>query len=184
MVAPFVIPAASTQLLLCIAADWDSPAGELQCFTRNADGGWQPASAPLPVMLGRKGLAWGRGLHPLMAGTAKQEGDGRAPAGVFVLPSRHDGWGVVVNEACAAGLPVISTSAVGSARDLLVDGSNGFVLARDDVAGLAEKMSFFAANPDQIRVFGDRSRERAAAFSVEHGAALFCDNAHAAAQKS
>jgi L,D-peptidoglycan transpeptidase YkuD (ErfK/YbiS/YcfS/YnhG family) len=80
-----VIPPASTQLLLCIAADWDSPAGELQCFTRSADGNWQPASAPLPVMLGRSGLAWGRGLHPLMAGTAKQEGDGRAPAGVFAI---------------------------------------------------------------------------------------------------
>ncbi len=85
MVAPYVIPPASTQLLLCIAADWDSPAGELQCFTRSADGGWQPAFAPLPVMLGRSGLAWGRGLHPLMAGTAKQEGDGRAPAGVFAI---------------------------------------------------------------------------------------------------
>lgn len=85
MVAPYVIPPASTQLLLCIAADWDSPAGELQCFTRNAGGNWQPAFAPLPVMLGRSGLAWGRGLHPLMAGTAKQEGDGRAPAGVFAI---------------------------------------------------------------------------------------------------
>jgi L,D-peptidoglycan transpeptidase YkuD (ErfK/YbiS/YcfS/YnhG family) len=85
MVAPYVIPPASTQLLLCIAADWDSPAGELQCFTRSADGNWQPTSAPLPVMLGRSGLAWGRGLHPLMAGTAKQEGDGRAPAGVFAI---------------------------------------------------------------------------------------------------
>ncbi len=85
MVAPYVIPPASTQLLLCIAADWDSPAGELQCFTRSADGNWQPDGQPLPVMLGRSGLAWGRGLHPLMAGTAKQEGDGRAPAGVFAI---------------------------------------------------------------------------------------------------
>lgn len=85
MVAPYVIPPASTQLLLCIASDWDSPAGELQCFTRNADGNWQPDGQPLPVMLGRSGLAWGRGLHPLMAGTAKQEGDGRAPAGVFAI---------------------------------------------------------------------------------------------------
>ena len=85
MVAPYVIPPASTQLLLCIAADWDSPAGELQCFTHSADGNWQPDGQPRPVMLGRSGLAWGRGLHPLMAGTGKQEGDGRAPAGVFAI---------------------------------------------------------------------------------------------------
>jgi glycosyltransferase involved in cell wall biosynthesis len=105
-------------------------------------------------------------------------------AHVFVLPSRHDGWGVVINEACAAGLPVISTSAAGAARDLVVDGSNGFVLARDDVAGLTDKMAFFVSNPDQVRVFGDRSKEKAARFSVEHGAKLFCENAEAAARPS
>jgi glycosyltransferase involved in cell wall biosynthesis len=105
-------------------------------------------------------------------------------AHVFVLPSRHDGWGVVINEACAAGLPVISTSAAGAARDLVVDGVNGFVLPRDDVAGLTDKMSFFVSNPDQVRVFGDRSKEKAAAFSVEHGAELFRENAEEAARKS
>ena len=104
-------------------------------------------------------------------------------AHVLDLPTRHDGWGVVINESCAAGLPIISTSAAGAARDLVVDGVNGFVLPRDDVAGLAEKMSFFASNPDQIRIFGDRSRERAAGFSVEHGAQLFCENVESAARE-
>lgn len=41
----------------------------------------------LPVMLGRSGLAWGRGLHPQVggAGPEKREGDGCAPAGVFAI---------------------------------------------------------------------------------------------------
>lgn len=46
-------------------------------------------------------------------------------ADVFVLPSRHDGWGVVVNEALGAGLPIICSEAVGAAHDLVEPGRNG-----------------------------------------------------------
>ncbi len=85
MAASSVIPAASTQLLLCLAPDWDSPGGVLLRAERDAAGGWRPVSTPLPVMLGQRGLAWGQGLHPAMAGRTKREGDGRAPAGVFAI---------------------------------------------------------------------------------------------------
>lgn len=85
MAAPFVIPAASTQLLLCLAPDWDSPGGVLLRAEREAAGGWRHVGAPLPVMLGQRGLAWGEGLHPVMAGRMKCEGDRRAPAGVFAI---------------------------------------------------------------------------------------------------
>jgi glycosyltransferase involved in cell wall biosynthesis len=46
-------------------------------------------------------------------------------ADVFVLPSRHDGWGVVVNEALGAGLPIICSDAVGAAHDLVEPDRNG-----------------------------------------------------------
>jgi glycosyltransferase involved in cell wall biosynthesis len=38
---------------------------------------------------------------------------------IFVLPSRYDGWGVVVNQALGAGLPIICSDAVGAAPDLV-----------------------------------------------------------------
>lgn len=101
-------------------------------------------------------------------------------AHVFVLPSRHDGWGVVVNEACAAGLPVIATGAVGAARDLVVDGRNGFVVPRDDAAQLGAKMSWFADHPDDIARFGAESRRMGSALSLENGARTFCENARQA----
>ena len=44
-----------------------------------------------------------------------------AQADVFVLPSRYDGWGVVVNQAIGAGLPVVCSDAVGAAYDLVED---------------------------------------------------------------
>ncbi|MBN1268934.1 MAG: glycosyltransferase family 4 protein [Kiritimatiellae bacterium] len=103
-----------------------------------------------------------------------------AAADVFVLPSRHDGWGVVVNEACAAGLPVITTRAVGAARDLVRDGHNGFVIARDDVKSLAEKMAFFALDPERAREFGARSLEIIGGFTLAKGVERFCALAQAA----
>ncbi|WP_240097798.1 L,D-transpeptidase family protein [Thermomonas flagellata] len=73
------------QLVLVTSADWDSPRGQLQRFER-VEGQWRPVAAPVPVMLGRSGSAWGLGLHTVPAdGPHKREGDGRAPAGVFAL---------------------------------------------------------------------------------------------------
>ena len=48
-------------------------------------------------------------------------------ADVFVLPSRHEPWGLIVNEAMAAGCAVIVSSDVGGHVDLVVDGVEGFV---------------------------------------------------------
>lgn len=98
-------------------------------------------------------------------------------ADVFVLPSRHDGWGVVVNEACGAGLPVLATDAAGAARDLVRDGENGFVVPRDDAAQLRERMEFLLKHPEQRKAFGRRSREILRDFSLPRGVERFCAGA-------
>jgi L,D-peptidoglycan transpeptidase YkuD (ErfK/YbiS/YcfS/YnhG family) len=81
------LPAACRQLLLCLAADGEASAARLQRFARQPAAPWQAVGAAVPVMLGRAGLAWGRGLHAPVAGGLpdKREGDGRAPAGVFAI---------------------------------------------------------------------------------------------------
>ncbi len=48
-------------------------------------------------------------------------------ARILLLPTRWDPWGMVINEACAAGLPVIVTPAAGAAGDLVRDQENGYV---------------------------------------------------------
>uniref|UniRef100_Q47AZ4 Uncharacterized protein conserved in bacteria n=1 Tax=Dechloromonas aromatica (strain RCB) TaxID=159087 RepID=Q47AZ4_DECAR len=83
-----LLMSATRQLILVIAEDWASSGGWLRRFVRvGADEAWQPLGSAVPVSLGRSGLAWGRGLHPESGGTVpgKQEGDGRAPAGVFAI---------------------------------------------------------------------------------------------------
>ncbi|MGE4553192.1 MAG: L,D-transpeptidase [Desulfovibrionaceae bacterium] len=76
------------QLVLVIAPDWDADHGELRLYERaSVRDAWAPAGETAPVMLGRHGLGWGRGLVPPPAdgGPVKAEGDGRAPAGLFRL---------------------------------------------------------------------------------------------------
>ncbi|WBX94711.1 L,D-transpeptidase family protein [Pseudoxanthomonas mexicana] len=73
------------QLVLVVTDGWDATTGTLQRFELR-DGRWQAASMPSPISVGRNGAAWGLGLHPAPSGgPQKQEGDGRAPAGVFTL---------------------------------------------------------------------------------------------------
>jgi glycosyltransferase involved in cell wall biosynthesis len=49
-------------------------------------------------------------------------------ARVLLFPTRSDPWGVVANEACAAGIPVLTTSLAGAAGELIIHDENGFVL--------------------------------------------------------
>ena len=59
---------------------------------------------------------------------------------IFVLPSTSEPWGLVVNEAMAAGLPVIVSDRAGCAHDLVRHGHNGFVFSPDQPAALVEWM--------------------------------------------
>ena len=87
-IRPSPIPSSARQLVLVIADGWDAPTGRLQRFERDGRE-WKPVSAPVDAMLGRNGLGWGLGLHyeDELQGPRKQEGDGRAPAGIFRLSS-------------------------------------------------------------------------------------------------
>ncbi len=78
------LPNDCEQLIVAIAPDWNSMRGKLQRFERNAGGSWRSAGEPIPVLFGKNGLAWGRGLAGQdEPGLRKQERDGRAPAGLF-----------------------------------------------------------------------------------------------------
>jgi glycosyltransferase involved in cell wall biosynthesis len=96
-------------------------------------------------------------------------------ADVFVFPSRHDGWGVVINEACAAGLPIVATRQTGATRDLVVDGVNGFVVQRDDPDGLAVKMRYLKDHPSERIRMGLESRRLVESFSLCSGSSIFND---------
>lgn len=73
------------QMVLVTAPNWDSAQGELHRFEHTSEG-WKEVGRGHAVSLGRNGVAWGLGLHPMpQPGLQKEEGDGRSPAGVFAL---------------------------------------------------------------------------------------------------
>jgi len=83
-----------------------------------------------------------------------------AMADVFVFPTLGDPYGLVVDEAMACSLPVISTSAAGEIRDRIEDGINGYIVPPEDSSALAERMLELARNPDLCRKMGARSYEK------------------------
>jgi glycosyltransferase involved in cell wall biosynthesis len=70
-------------------------------------------------------------------------------ASVLVFPTLFDGFGMVVQEALAHGLPVITTSHAGAA-ELIVEGMNGFVIPPRDPEALAQIMSWCISHPEEL----------------------------------
>jgi glycosyltransferase involved in cell wall biosynthesis len=89
-------------------------------------------------------------------------------AGAFILPSGSDQWGLVVNEAMAAGLPVLVSSRCGCAPDLVREGENGFTFDPENIDMIAGRLTQVAGlDQTRRRAMGQRSREIVAAFSPE-----------------
>jgi glycosyltransferase involved in cell wall biosynthesis len=76
----------------------------------------------------------------------------------FVLSSVREGLPLVIPEAMAAGLPVVST-AVGGIPDVVADGETGYLVDYDDDGALRERLRALSDDPDRARTLGRRGRE-------------------------
>jgi glycosyltransferase involved in cell wall biosynthesis len=88
-------------------------------------------------------------------------------ADAFVLPSRHEPWGLIVNEAMAAGCPVIVSSDVGCHADLVTDGVEGCVFPVGDITALTAALRRVFRTPETAGAMGDAARRRIADWSFE-----------------
>jgi glycosyltransferase involved in cell wall biosynthesis len=95
-------------------------------------------------------------------------------ASVLVFPTLCDGFGLVVQEALAHGVPVITTTNAGAA-DLIQDGRNGFVVAPASVAALAEKMQWCITHPGEISRMRQAALETAQAWTWDRFRETFRD---------
>ncbi len=87
-------------------------------------------------------------------------------AGCFVLPSTREPWGLVVNEAMAAGLPVLVSDRCGCAADLVEPGRNGFLFAPADVSALTRCLQRIAAlSAEELGQMGAESRRSVSRYS-------------------
>lgn len=72
-------------------------------------------------------------------------------ADLFVLMTRGDTWGLVINEAMANGLPVITTKRCVAGVELIKDGENGYIIDVDDTEALANKVLMLRDNEELCR---------------------------------
>jgi glycosyltransferase involved in cell wall biosynthesis len=102
---------------------------------------------------------------------ASRVGDVLGRCDVFILPSRHDGWGVVINEAASAGKAIIASEGCGAAHHLVSPGVNGFRVPTADVAALTRAMLEYCRDTqlavrhgaESLRLFEDFTPQRNAA---------------------
>jgi glycosyltransferase involved in cell wall biosynthesis len=92
---------------------------------------------------------------------------------VLVLPSRFDGWGVVLNEAASAGLALIATEKVGAACHLIEPGLNGFRVTAGSASSLAAALRSYAQDAGLAAVHGAHSRGLFSRVTPEHNVMRF-----------
>jgi glycosyltransferase involved in cell wall biosynthesis len=86
---------------------------------------------------------------------------------VFVLPSRHEPWGLIVNEAMASGIPVIVSTDVGSHADLVSNGIEGCVFPVGDIPALTAALHHIFATPETAARMGQAAARRVATWTYE-----------------
>lgn len=129
-----------------------------------------------------------RGLdfHLMLAGAGEMEGDLRALAAanpdlsihfpgffnqselprlfgacdIFSLPAEAEPWGLIINEAMCAGLPIVASDEIGAVADLVQPGVNGATHRAGDIQGIAAALEMLVANPAAIKAMGQASRDR------------------------
>jgi glycosyltransferase involved in cell wall biosynthesis len=81
-------------------------------------------------------------------------------AGAFVHPALEEPWGLVINEAMASGLPVLSSHNVGAAEELVQEGKTGFLFDPRDVNSIAESLfKMFSMSEAARHKMGMEARE-------------------------
>ena len=97
-----------------------------------------------------------------------------ALADVLCVPSRYDGWGLVVPEGLAAGLPVIATDKMGAALEFVKTGYNGWLISAGDQNALLNAMREAATlSKEQLSAYSSNAEESVGQHSLQHGAQRF-----------
>lgn len=88
---------------------------------------------------------------------------------VFVLPTREDIWGLVINEAMAFGLPIITTTSCGAGLELIEDDKNGRLVPVDNVNCLAEALEkYLMSNDNELEDIARINKEIILNYSLDY----------------
>ncbi|MFD4932118.1 glycosyltransferase family 4 protein [Peribacillus butanolivorans] len=88
-------------------------------------------------------------------------------ADIFVLPTRSDAWGLVINEAMSFGLPVITTNKCVAGLELIEEGKNGYIVPVEDSKALADRILKLLSNMELIEFVGKKNIKKINDYTIE-----------------
>jgi glycosyltransferase involved in cell wall biosynthesis len=94
---------------------------------------------------------------------------------IFVLPTREDVWGLVVNEAMLCSLPVVCSQFAGAAADLVRHGENGYIVDPTDTAEFSAALEALLAAPNKAAQMGHASLSIIREFNMDSFANRFLE---------
>lgn len=89
-------------------------------------------------------------------------------ADLFVLPTREDTWGLVINEAMANGLPVITTDKCIAGLQLIENKINGFIVKSNDVKAMANRISLLLQDDEKRAFMAKQNIEKIKPYNIEN----------------
>ena len=86
---------------------------------------------------------------------------------IFVLPSRYEGFGLVLIEAMSCGVPVLSFDCENGPRSIITDGEDGFLIPTFDIDAFAEKIILLMQDENLRRLMGEKAQKSAAKYDID-----------------
>ena len=105
--------------------------------------------------------------HIRLAGTTYDVAKAYAEADLFVHSARYEGYPNVIQEALAAGRPVVATDCPGATRDLLADGRCGVLVRNDNVEALRDALAAILTDAGRRASLAKEARAAVAAFEAD-----------------
>lgn len=98
-----------------------------------------------------------------------------AAADVFAILTRGDTWGLVVNEAMAYGLPIVSSDKCVAGIELVENNVNGFVVSLEDEDYIFRTISELVYNDDKCKRLGQESLRKIQSYTIENMSKVICE---------
>lgn len=168
------VPGDAVVVLFCAKLQpWKRPQDLLRAFARIARPNAYLVFAgdgPLRLALESEAQSLSVAGRVRFLGFVNQSGlpDVYTTSDVFVLPSEHEPFGVVVNEAMLCGCAVAVSDRVGARFDLVREGETGFVFSAGDVEALAALLRGLLSSPERLKQVGQAARKRMYSWSPEN----------------